>query len=670
MGRNKGKALTELIRKNWTLFFILFLAILGTYYESLPYPFLNLDDTYYIRDNPYIRDLSWDGIYRIFSRPIVHNYFPLQILSYALDYQIWHTQPFGYRFHNVILHILNAALVFLLLKKIFCNTWVSFLAALLFGLHPVNVESVTWIAERKNVLSMAFMLSSFLCYLYYLEEQKRTRKIGFYLAALFLFLLSLLAKVSAVVLPMLFCLYDLCFQKRRKWESVRDKLPFLALAILFSVIAVWIYRYGGYLADYHGGSPYTTFLAMTNVFVEYIIYLIVPFYLDHLYQTAIPPTVFKPQVLLSIAAIFLMGVLAWRSFRRDRVFFFLLAWFFISLLPVLNIIPIGVLRADRYMYLPAIGFFYLVSLGLWKLNQGEYRLFRLPVFLLCSLLVSGTYAFLTLERNKLWKDSVIFWEENLRKFPQSVVPYRFIGHTYVDRGKYDLAISYFQAGLREDAADVELLNGLAMAYKCKKDLKKAEEVLIEAIRLNPKDSVTHNNLGMVYYQIGEKEKARLCLQKALELDPRSAPAYTNLGLVFCTLNQWEEAIRLNKKAIEISPCSIEPYLNLALIYEKRGLLDKAEWYLKKGLDYVPGSHAALYMLARISFEQGKIPQAKYFLSQAYRINPNDGDTRYFLNLIAQGEANDSFQKGESKNPLSQLNPMEPFMDKRQNRGSL
>ena len=645
MGRNRKKTLIELIPKNWTLIFILFLAILGIYYATLPYPFLNLDDPYYINDNRYIRDLTSTGIYRIFSRPIVDNYFPLQILSYAFDFQIWHSQPFGYRLHNVVLHVLNAALVFLLLGKIFSNNWISLLAALLFGLHPVNVESVTWVAERKNVLSMTFLLSSFLSYLYYLEERRGTRKIGFYLATLFLFLLALLAKVSAVVLPILFCLFDLCFQKRKKWEIVKDKVPFLALAILFSSVTIWLYHSGQYLVDYHGGSPYTTFLAMINVFVEYIIYLIAPVYLDHFYWTPIPQTFLERQVLLSIAAIFLLGILAWRSFQKDRIFFFWLGWFFISLLPVLNIVPITILRADRYMYLPAIGFFYLVSRGLWKISQGEYRPFRLTVFLFCSALVASTYAFLTMERNKLWRDPIIFWEESLKKFPQSATPCKYIGNLYASRGKMDLAISYFEQGLKENPNDISLLNGLAMTYKSKNDLKKAEDLLVQANRLGPLDSGTCNNLGLVYFQKREVEKSITHLQRAIELDPKNAAARTNLGVVFQNQNRLEEAIREFERAIEESPSSIESYLNLALVYERKKLLDKAESCLRKGLEYVPQSHAALLMVGRISFEQGKIPQAKYYLNLAYRANPEDRDTQYFLGLITQGEANHSFPQG-------------------------
>jgi tetratricopeptide (TPR) repeat protein len=650
MGRNQKKTIPHFIPQNWPLILILFLAILGTYYKSLPYPFLNLDDPYYI-NNPYIRDLTWKGIYGIFSKPIVDNYFPLQILSYAIDYQIWHVQPFGYRLHNVVLHVLNAALVFLLLKKIFSHTWVSFAAALFFGLHPVNVESVTWVAERKNVLSTAFLLSSFLFYLYYLDEPTRSRKLVFYLLCLFLFLLGLLAKVSAVVLPVLFLLFDFCFRERKKRDMFKDKIPFFILTFFFSVLTIWIYHTGKYLVNYHGGSSYSNFLAMINVFVEYIIYLIVPVYLDHFYYTPIPRTIFEPQVLLSLGAILLFIILAWRSFQRDRIFFFWLGWFFISLLPVLNIVPITILRADRYMYLPAIGFFYLVSWGLWKISQREFMAFRLPVLLFGLFLIAGTYAFLTLERNKLWRDSVIFWEESLKKFPQSVMPYKYIGNIYVSRGKNDLAISYFQAGLSGNPNDVMLLNGLAMAHKGKNDLQKAEDLLLRANRLNPLDSATSNNLGTIYFQRGEMEKARSCMQKALEIDPQNASARANLGAVFYQLKQWEEAIRELEKAIEISPGSIEPYLNLALIYEQMKLLGKAESCLQRGLEYVPESNKAFFLMGRISFEERKISQAKYYLSQASRVNPSDPNTNYLLGLIAQNEANHYFQKaGKTHSP--------------------
>jgi type IV pilus biogenesis/stability protein PilW len=667
---NPGKKLAGLVPKNWSLIFILFLAILGTYYASLPSPFMNLDDPQYIRDDPYIRDLSWGGIYKIFSRPIVHNYFPLQILSYTLDYQIWHLQPFGYRLHNVVLHVLNAVLVFLLLKKIFSNIWVSFLAGLFFGLHPVNVESVTWIAERKNVLSMAFLLLSLLAYLYYLEALKPGRKKGFYAAALLFFPFALLAKVSAVVLPALLFLYDLCFLRRSMREMVRDKLPFLALAFLFSVIAVWMYRQEGVLANYYGGSPYPTFLAMINVFVEYIIYLIVPVYLDHLYWTPIPQTILGRQVLLSLAVIFLLALLAWRSFRRDRVFFFCLGWFFISLLPVLNIVPLVILRADRYMYLPAIGFFYLLSWGLWKISQRGYKSIRFPLFLLCSLLVAGTYSFLTMERNKLWKDPMLFWEENLRKFPQSKWAYRHIGHIYIDRGKYDQAISFFQLRLREDPQDVILLNGLAISYKHKNELRKAEDVLAQAIRLDPKDGDAYNNLGAVYYQEGKMERARFYLQKALEVNPNHAAARDNLGAVFYSRNQLDEAIREFEKARELSPCSIEPYLNLAMAYKKKGMPDKTESYLRKGLDYVPESHPALLELGRILFEQGKIQEARDYLNRAYRIKPTDRDTRYFLQRIAQVETATSSEKAKGTTPPSPPKAMESPMEKHPGRGML
>ena len=651
MKESGGNQPSKIIAPNWVLFFILFLAILGTYFNSLKHPFISLDDIPYILDNPYIRDLTWKGIYRIFSTPIVGNYFPLQILSYAIDYQIWHVNPFGYHLHNVLLHILNAFLVFLILKKIFSSTWISFLSALLFGLHPVNVESVTWVSERKNVLSLAFMLLSFLAYLDYLAAERPPRRKGLYLASLFLCLLALLAKVSAVVLPLLFLLYDLCFQDRKRWEMIRDKIPFFLLAFLFSLITVWVYRSLDEMAGFHGGSPYHNLLAMSNVFVEYIIYLIVPLHLDHYYRTRIPASIFEPQVLLSLFAILLFALLAWRSFRKGRIFFFWFGWFVVSLLPVLNIVPIAILRADRYMYLSAIGFFYLLSLGLGKITRLQSKPLGFSAFLIGAFLLTGSYAFLTLERNKVWRSLESFWQENQKNFPQSVTPYKVIGQILIDRGRLDMAISYFRTGLKEQPESVPLINGLAIAYKNKGDLKQAEELLLQANRIDPKDGVIYNNLGLVSLQRGEVEKAEDYIRRAIALDPKNHAARANLGVIYINQNRLDEALSELEKVIELSPSAMPAYLSLALAHSRRGSLEKAEFYLKKGLDYVPLSHDGLLMLGKVTFERGKIEEAKYYFNQALRIKPNDETTNYFLGLIAQREANAYFQKaGKAVSP--------------------
>jgi protein O-mannosyl-transferase len=654
MGRNETtqKTFPEILSSNGLLIFFLFLAILGTYYESLFTPFINIDDPFYIEHNPYIRDLSWRGIYEIFSNIIVTNYFPLQILSYAVDFRIWQLQPFGYHLHNLLLHILNAVLIFLLLKKIFSQPWVSFLAALLFALHPVNVESVTWVAERKNVLSMAFMLLSLGAYLYYLEEQKPIRRWTFYAAALLLFLLALLAKVSAVVLPPLFLLYDLCFL-RRKWRGmIRDKLPFFGMALLFSLITVWVYHSGKQLAEYHGGSPYTNFLTMMNVVVEYIHSLILPVSLDFYYYTPISQSFFESQVLLSLGALFLFAFLAWRSWRRNRVFFFWLAWFFISLLPVLNIIPIPILRADRYMYLPAVGLFYLLSLGLWKMGERVNPGYRFPILLLAGVLIAGSYGFLTVERNKLWKDYMNLWEENLRKFPHGQLAYQYLGYGYMQRGKPDQAISYFQAGLRENPKAVILMNGMALAHRSKGDLVKAEEILLRAKQVNPKDSAVLNNLGLIYLKYGDLPKAQSYIQKAVEADPQNYAAQTNLGMLFYSLNQPERAVRELEKAIEMAPGYIEPYLNLAhILWEKRNP-EKAKAVLGRSLKMVPNSPKGLVMLGKISYEEGNIQEAREYLYEAYRVNPRDETALHLLRQIDnQGRKDRGSRKEEDRNSL-------------------
>lgn len=660
------KRIFEYLRMEWIAVFILFLVIFSTYYQSLFNNFVNLDDYGYVPENQYIRNLSLEGIYKIFTRPIIGNYFPLQILSYALDYQFWHIQPFGYHLTNIVLHIVNAILVFFLLKKMFSNPLVSFLAALFFGLHPINVESVTWIAERKNVLSTFFFLSSYLTYLYYNKEEKRVRRRGFYIMALLLFLLALFTKVSAVVLPILLMLYDFCFLRKKWWNSLQDKIPFLLLSIIFSVITVWVYHSGQYLVDYHGGSFYFNTLAMVNVIVEYIIYLIAPFYLDNYYITPIPKSFFESQVMFSLAAILLFGLLAWISLRKNRILLFWLGWFGIALLPMLNIVPIAILRADRYMYLPAIGFYYLISLGIAKICEIKPRLYYYTACFLSIVVIAGSYSFLTIERNKIWKDTNTLWLDNLKKFPDNSRAFSGIGGYFLDQGKVDKAITYLQNGLLVDPQNVPLMNSLSKAYRINKMYDKAEDLSLQAIQLDPNDSDSYNGLGAIYYDKGEMEKAEQYFTKAIRINPDNWSPHTNLGVIYFKNKLFDEAIQEFEKGIQLSPDQVGAYVNLALAYENKQLPEKAVLYLNRALDYFPDSHTALFHLGRLYFNQRNFVSAHFYLREALRLNPEDGGTNYYLGLLAQASANYYFQKaretnlGESKGLMSEALIEEQF----------
>jgi Tfp pilus assembly protein PilF len=649
------------LQNKWVLIFFLFLPMLAVYFDSLYSPFVNLDDFHYIRNNSYIRDLSWKGIQQIFSQPIVFNYFPLQILSYAFDYKVWGLNSFGFHFHNFTLHFLNAVLVFLLLQKIFSNLWVSFFSALLFGIHPVNIESVTWVAERKNVLSQAFLLLSFLTYLHYLETDAKWRRLGFYLIALSLFSLALLAKVSAVVLPLLLFLYDFCFRQRGKWEMIRDKLPFFALSAAFSLIAILVYHRDETLIGFHGGAPHRTFLAMGNVFVEYIISLIFPAYLDHFYITRIPQTIFEPQALLSLTVILLLGWLAWLSFKRDRVFFFWLAWFVIGLLPVLNIVPIMILRADRYMYLPAIGFFFLAARGFWFLGRKKPASLFFPLSILGIILVLSVHGFLSVERNKVWKDDALLWEDNLGKFSTSHNAYNSLGYIYLERGKYDRAISYFRSGLQVYPQSVHFLVGIGWAYKHMGDLAKAEEYYRKAVLADPKDANASNHMGLIYLEKKQYEQAADWIQKALQIDPFHPQSRVNLGVVYIHQGRLDEAIGELEKAIQIMPSEYVSFLNLGTIYIEKGQLVKAEETFKKGLEYAPQCHLFYQSLGRVYFTQGKTELATRSLEQALRLNPTDRETNLYLGLITQQKANGYFARANKAGKQTSPGKIEAYL---------
>ncbi len=648
----KKKYLSLKVSPKWTAILILFLAVIAVYYKSLNNEFVNIDDPYYVLSNPYIRELGWKTIYGIFTEPIVGNYFPLQILSYALDFHLWRLQPFGYHLTNVLFHALNAILVFFLLKKMFGESWVSFIAALLFSLHPVQVESVTWISERKNVLFLALLLASFLCYISYWKHPHTNWGKKLYLFSLFFFMLSLLAKVSAVVLPFLLFLYDLSFLKKSKWTMIKDKIPFLVLSLLFGVITIVVYHYDNHLMGFHGGAPYSTALTMVNVLIEYIIYLLVPLYLDNYYLTPIAKSFWETQVLLSCGALVLISFLAWRSYKGNRKLFFWAGWVLISLLPVLNIVPIAILRADRYMYLAAIGFFYILAWMFVRLWRSKPVIFYAPASLLFLIFTIGAYSYLTLERNQIWKNPLALWTDNHKKFPQHVFPYVSIGHDYLNAGQVGMAISYFQSGLQEDPNDFKLLSSMGLAMKARKNLPEAEAFFNRALERHLDDPTIHLNLGVIYLERGEKEKAWMAFEKTIRQDPKNPGGYLNRAVIHFQSQNWDEAIKDLKKAIDLAPGDILPYVNLAITYERKNLLDEAEACLKNGLDLFPQSHDGLFHLGRICLREKKVKEGLFYLNEAIRLRPDDEATNSLLGQVSQAAAEIYFYKAGKAKAIS------------------
>lgn len=337
---------------------LLLIAAFTLYGKALGHDFLvNWDDPAYVSANPNIMGFTSEHLRNAVTNVYVGNYAPLPIISYMLDYTLWGFNATGFKLSNITLHALNTLLYYALLVRITGRRLLAMAAAALFLCHPVQVESVVWISQRKNLLAMFFFLISFQAYLFWKER----RHFGCYSLSLAAFSLALLSKSVTVILPLILICYDLCFREREVlWRLVRDKLPYLALAALCAVAAFYTQGYDGGKTGYLGGTPLLTMLNMLPVFSRYLILLLVPAQLSIIYNSPIITTL-DTETALSVLLIVIL-IASWvYLYRRNRGLFFWSSLIVIGILPVSNIIPIETLMNDRYLYFPMIGFAALVA---------------------------------------------------------------------------------------------------------------------------------------------------------------------------------------------------------------------------------------------------------------------------------------------------------------------
>jgi len=472
---------------NIFLILVLIVATLLTHINTLDNKFVNWDDDIYVYKNPSIRAITHSNIKHFFSRSYVSLYLPVTMLSYMLDYQLWQLKPFGYHATNLFLHILNVILAFLLLNLLLRNRTASFIGAIIFALHPVQVESVAWVTERKNLLSALFFFLSFISYVKY----KNRRKFLLYLCSITFFLLSLLSKPSVVVMPLLLISYDYFYYPQISKKDLKNKIPFFLLALVFCLSTIYFHKETLHKGDYHGGSFSANTFIMIPVFLNYLKLVFYPLNLCAIYCTTVYTSIFHPRVFISIISLILILFYLCFTIRKKYHSGFWILWFFILMLPMMNLIPIPTIYNDRYLYLSIVSFPVLICLisaplvAKKKFLKNTVALILVAVVLSCGLL--------SYQRNRIWHDSVTLWLDIAKKTP-TFRTYIHLASAYGDMGLFNKAINEY-----EKVLDID--ENLAIA---------------------------HDGLGVIYARKGLFGKARKEWETALELDPELPKAQERL----------------------------------------------------------------------------------------------------------------------------------------------
>jgi tetratricopeptide (TPR) repeat protein len=586
-----------------SIYFVLAVSTLLVYWQVRNFDFINYDDNVYVYANPHVLNgLTAGNVIWAFTTGFASFWHPLTWLSLMLDRQLFGDSPAGFHITNLILHIANTLLLFMVLKKMTGALWQSAFVAALFALHPLHVESVAWISERKDVLSTFFWLLTMAAYVKYAAGQtQRSAPTIWYLASILLFALGLMAKPMLVTLPFVFLLLDYWpldrikyFNRQNIYRLVFEKIPFIVLSIISSVIA--------FLAQQSSSSipPFALFplkFRITNAFISYVKYIeklflpngLAAFYPHPFENVSVVHAVISAAVLLAVT------ILVLRFAKNHRYLVTGWFWYLGTLVPVIGLIQVGSFAmADRYTYITLTGLFIIIAWGLPELlAKSPQRKITLGVSMVIILTVSGICAH---RQVSFWNNSFTLFSHANEVTQNNYLAHNNLGVAYAKLGRYTEAIKSY----------------------------------MQAIKLEPDYALAYNNLGVAYSSLGRYTEAIEVFEQAIKIKPDYADAYYNLGIAYAALGRWSEAIDAYKQAIKIKPNLVESYTNLGVAYGNLGRLPDAIDAFEQAIRIKPDLAEAHYNLGYAYGNLGRGAEAIEAYKQAIKIKPDYAEAHYNL----------------------------------------
>jgi Flp pilus assembly protein TadD len=606
----------------WALAIVLLFTAL-IYSNTLQNGLTSFDDDFYLQKNPFLKDFSWDGIKAIFTSFYAGNYHPLTTLTYLFEYTKFGLDPFPYHLLNLLLHLANTWLVFKFIERLSGKRLTALVVCILFAIHPMHVESVAWVSERKDVLYTMFYLSSLVIYLRYIDENFRTK---YYLGSLLLFVASLFSKSAAVTLPVLLIAIDVYKGRRINARSLAEKTPFLFLSILFGVLNLMSQTAQGAMTDLNSAYNFANriFLFTTSLSV-YFIKLVAPFGLSamHFFPGVNNHGVLSWPYYLSLPFLLLITWLVTRrnAYRKEIVFgvFF----FLITISVMLQIIAVGsALTSERYTYVPYIGLFYIA--GQWIADKGiKSPRIVIGVFSLVVIIFSVQ----TWNRVGVWKNDETLFGDIRKKDPEhsSNIAKGFATRGYSKQNKNDLqgALDDYSQAILFDPGFEDFYLKRGVVYYALGDLKSAIGDYSKIIELKPRYTEIYNYRGWAYFQSGDAQSAMQDYNKAISLNPGFAEAYNNRGWTYYKAGNKQAAMLDYNKAISLNPRLSGAYNNRGWAYYEAGDTRSAILDYDKAISLDPKNTLAYSNLAAIKANTGDLTGAIVDYDSLIKLNPKD-----------------------------------------------
>lgn len=523
----------------------LLLAVLSLF-AAIPFlngignEFLTWDDNIIILGQPFLRELSLDNLYRIFSPvPAREEWLPLRDLTLALNFSLVGDNPAGFLIGNIVLHAGATVAVFFLFRRLHGNVPAAFAGALVFGCHAIHVESVTWLSARKDPLSTLFLVLGLVAYIRY-----RDRELSL-LPAAACFVLALLSKANAFVFPAWLIAYDLFYRRPLGWrERIAPIAPFVLLAVLHVVLYLRQTSLDGVIEPYPDGGLATVLLTDVALLRNYLVDLLLPLRHQAIYEVEFVRSPTDPAFLTSLGLLAVQAYVAWRLRRRPWIPF-AITLAYLNLVPYLNLIPHGIYYAERYLYLPSVSFALLVgtALAALLLRLSTLRVAREAVLCLVAIYLGGHIA-MSWSRNLVWADSRTFWLYQARVLPENPAPFMNLGETYEILGDDEKAkATYRKVARRRERVLPEAIYRLARIARRQGELETAARRYAEYLSLVPDDPRALNNLAEVLVARGDERSAEALYRRLASERPHYLRARANLARLLEATGRPEEARR-------------------------------------------------------------------------------------------------------------------------------
>jgi Flp pilus assembly protein TadD len=639
----------------------LIVSVAAVYAQVYSFQFFIDDDSQYILRNPHVTSgLSWRGLWWDATTLWQGNWQPLTWLSYQLDDQLWGVTPGPFHLTNVVLHILNSVLLFWVLQRMTGAIGRSAVAAGLFALHPLHVESVAWVAERKDVLSGSFWLLSLEAYIRFTEKPTLRR----YLIVAGLVVLAYLAKTMSVTLPFVMLLLDFWPLGRTPWSQsdagathrlswrqlMVEKLPFLALAIVPAILI--------FLAqvDYQAVSSFSVVplaLRLENCLISYVRYVglfLYPAHLSYFY----PYAVWKPFVAVGagLVLIAITALTVWR-FRTEPYLLMGWLWFVGVMFPVNGLVQVGIhAMNDHYTYLPSIGLGIILAWGGYDLLKKLPMCFA-PALATAVLLVC---AVLTAREATFWKSSLTLYQREIANSKMSPFADHYIAWGLKGQGRDDVALAGGTAHSVRTASLDYLYETLGTIYLFgEKDLARAAEAFEEAIRLEPDNAMAHSDLGTTYDNLGRTDDARTEDETAIQLNPHLSAPHYNLGNIDVREKNLDGAVAEYRIAEELLPTDAPTHGNLGGALYQLGQLEAAEKEARLALDLDPSLVETRFNLGNILLRKNRFAEAVDVFTALTADQPNDPEA-HFDRALALSRADRLGEAEEEYRTVLKLNP--------------